>query len=282
MPITEKEALEVFGATDLSKFEDTDAFKAAIEKDWVKKAQAVKDPDVRRNILSGLNRVMKKRLSEVASSMDVTLDKEVLDGEDPLDIASVLVESAKEKFAGLDELKKKAEKAVPDDVLNDYKTKIAEAEKKINTFQKSAKEIQEKYDALIAEGTKKDRAAKIDGVWKEALGGIPFHQGVDELKRKGFIADLKDRYRVEIDENGNPYTADSIKGEPVKHPKKAGELWSLSEIAKEEAKKNKLVSENPHAGKPVVQGSRTITMSQEAPEKGVRPIAQPMWQGRVK
>ena len=32
MPLTEKEALEVFGVNDLSKFEDADAFKSAIEK----------------------------------------------------------------------------------------------------------------------------------------------------------------------------------------------------------------------------------------------------------
>jgi hypothetical protein len=43
MPITEKEALEIFGIEDLSKYVSADAFKGDVDKTWLKRATAHND-----------------------------------------------------------------------------------------------------------------------------------------------------------------------------------------------------------------------------------------------
>lgn len=279
MPLAEKDALEVLGFADLSKFDDADSFKEAVEKDWVKKSTAGNDKEVRDQVLGKVNRVARKRLGELASELGVELDAAILDSGDPVDIVPLITKGAKGKFGDIEELRKKAESALPADTIKVWEDKLGEAEKKVKTFQSAATDWQKKHDDLLQTVQTKERTSKIEAVWKEALGGVQFHQGVDDLKRKGFVADLKDRFRIEMDENGNPYTADTA-GQPVKHPKKASELWSLAEIVKEEAKKNKLTADSPHAGKVVDTKPRTIAFGQQPPaqdpDKG-RYVAKPVW-----
>jgi len=67
-------------------------------------------------------------------------------------------------------------------------------------------------------------------------------------------------------------------GKPVKHPKKAGEFWSLKEALETEARAAKLLPESPHANKVIPPkrqvGGTVIPTGDEAP---TRFIAKPLF-----
>lgn len=251
MPIEAKDAFEVIGL-DPSKFDDIDAFKEAVEQKWVAKESAHNDKEVAGKIIGKFNRVLRTKFGKVGGELGVDID----DTQDPIDIfekqlAPVIVAKVKE----VDEWKGKAEKAVGDDVVKEWQGKLKALEKERETFASQAKEWQSKYEGLDTEVKQTKRKSVIDNEWNTALGSVSFHQGVDDLKRKGFVAAVKEKYRIELDEDFKPRMLDA-NGNPVKHPKKAGELLSLKEAVEVEAKALKLVAENPHANKPVAQPQR--------------------------
>lgn len=267
MPIKPEDALEILGFTDLSKFEDTDTFKEAVEKDWVKKASAASDPDVQQQVMSTKYRVGRKRLGDLAKTLGVDVDDELLKSGDLLDIIPKVNEAVKPVLEDLNGWKAKAEKAVPDDVVKEWQGKLKTAEKERDAFKGQAVEWQEKYNGLDTEVKTSKRKGIVDGEWNAALGGIQFHQGVDDLKRKGFVAAMKEKYRIDIDDEFKPRMVDAS-GNPVKHPKKAGEMLGLAEAIKQEAATMKLLGENPHGGKPVTPaaaGQRTPSFTPQAP-----------------
>jgi hypothetical protein len=276
MPIEAKDAFEVIGL-DPSKFEDVDAFKEAIEQKWLPKDSAHNDKEVAGKIIGKFNRVLRTKFGKVGTELGVDID----DTADPIDIfekqlAPAIVEKAKE----VGSWKEKAEKAVGDDVVKEYTAKIKGLEKERETFASQAKEWQSKYEGLDTEVKQGKRKSVVDNEWNAALGAIQFHQGVDDLKRKGFVASVKEKYKIDLDDEFKPKMLDA-NGNPVKHPKKAGELLSLKEAVEMEAKALKLVAENPHANKPVApqrQAPRTVLFGQQQHAGGEggpkpRPIA---------
>jgi hypothetical protein len=271
MPIEAKDAFEVIGL-DPSKFEDVDAFKEAVEQRWVSRESAHNEKDIAARITGKYNRLFRNRFGRLATELGVDID----DTADPIDIfekqiTPAIVEKAKE----VGSWKEKAEKAVGDDVVKEYTAKIKGLEKERETFASQAKEWQSKYEGLDTEVKQGKRKSVVDNEWNAALGAIQFHQGVDDLKRKGFVASIKEKYKIDLDDEFKPKMLDA-NGNPVKHPKKAGELLSLKEAVEMEAKALKLVAENPHANKPVApqrQPPRTVGFGQQQtpPADGPKP-----------
>lgn len=278
MPIKPEEAVEVFGL-DLSKYDDVDTLKSFVDSTWVKRANAKDDPELRTEVLGKVNRVARTRLSGIAKEYGLEMDSKMLTEGDPVDIIPEIGKALKTKFGEIDELRAKAEKAVPDDVLNDIKGKLKAAEKERDTFKTQATEFQQNYDKLTGEIKQTKAKAVEDSEWNAALSGIQFHQGVDDLKKAGFLAVSKSKYRIELDDDFKPKLVDA-KGSPIKHPKKGGEFLTLSEALKLDAKEMKLEGVNPHAGKPVPAGAKPQPMrmgeTQPDPNRKQRYIAPPM------
>lgn len=261
MPITEKEALEVFGVTDLAKFETVDDFKGEIEKDWLKAATAHNNPDVKKKVVGTFHRKGAKQLEELNNTFELGL--EIGDGADLLDLIPKVTEAFKPKFDGIKELQEKVKNSAPADVLAEFERKDKEKDKKLTALEKSAKEAQAKYDDLFNTVQNREKTAKIDGEWDSAVKAIPFSPQVDELKKAGFLAIARQKYQIVLDDEQKPYLANA-KGEPIMHPKKAGERLPLSEALKTEAETLKLIGVNPHGNKPVAGPIRTTPPQEQA------------------
>lgn len=254
MPITKEEALEVFGVSDLEKFENVDAFKETIEKDWLKADSAHNDPRVKSKVVGTFHRKGAKEISELNNSLELGL--EIDDKADVLALIPKLAEALKPKFDGIKELQEKVKTAAPAEVLAEFERKDKEREKKLAASEKGWKEAQAKYDELFNSVQTREKTAKIDGEWDSAVKAIPFSPQVDELKKAGFLAIARQKYQIVLDDEQKPYLANA-KGEPIMHPKKAGERLPLSEALKTEAETLKLIGVNPHGNKPVAGPIRT-------------------------
>lgn len=250
MPIKPEEALEVFGIEDLTKFETPDAFKAEVEKKWITKESAYKDPEVAEKVFGKINRGFTMELSKLNDSFELGLED--IDKKKPMDILKALPDAFKPRLDKVKELEEKLKTAAPADVVSKYEEEKKELHKKLSAFEKSAKEWEGKYSELDTKVKTSERTGKINGEWDGALKAISFAPTVDELRKEGFIAKSKAKYQVLLDDEGQPYAANE-KGEPLMNPKKAAERWTLKDALAAEAANLKLTGVNPQGGKPVVQ-----------------------------
>ena len=247
MPIKAEDALEVMDF-DLSKFDSVEDFRNAVERKFVSRETAQNDKELSGKILGKFNRVFRTKLGKIGNAIGADVD----DSLEPLDILDQFIPAISNKVSEIDSWKKKAETAVADDVVKEWQSKLKSTEKERETFKQQAVEWQEKYNGLDTEVKTTKRKSIIDREWDQALSGVAFHPGVDDLKKRGFVSAAKERYRIDLDEELKPKMVDAS-GNPIKHPKWAGELMSLSDAVKDMAKEFKLLQDNPHAGKPVSQ-----------------------------
>lgn len=273
MPIKPEEALEVIGLS-ADKYDSVDDFKEAVEAKFVSLDAAHTNPAVTAKVLGKFNYVVRRKVEKIAKEFDVELPKDA----EALDLIDTIAEPVIGVKGQLKEWKEKAEKSVPDDVLKEWQGKLTKAEKERDTFASQAKEFGEKYNNLQNEIVTTKRKNTIESAWSGALNGVTFHSGVDDLRKEGFVAKVKSMYKVEVDEDGKVSLQDD-KGNPVKHPKRAGELLTLDEAVKLQAAAFKLLNDNPHANKPVTPPTPRFAPPTPpaggAPPPGQRPVRQP-------
>jgi hypothetical protein len=273
MPISEKEALEVLGYEDLSKVESADDFKTIVEKTWIKRDAAHNDKSVADKIFGKVNRGLRNELSGLNKALDLGIDD--IDTKMPTEVIGSLSELIRPRLDKVKELEDKLKNTAPADVVSKFEADLKEKDKKINAFEKAAKDTQSKYDELFTSVQAKEKSSKVNGEWEGALKSIPFASTVDELRKEGFIAKSKAKYQVLIDDEGKTYAAND-KGEPLMNPKKAAERWTLADALKAEADALKLIGVNPQGGRQVTPPARTKEVPEPAGRFGLgarRPAA---------
>jgi hypothetical protein len=275
MPIKPEEALEIVGLNP-ADFEDGDAFRDAVEKKFVSRDIAHKDKEVNARVLGKFNEVLKRKVGKVGKEAGIELP----DDTDPIDLIDQLVPA----FTGLksqaEEWKTKAEKGIGEEVVNEWKGKLTKAEQESRAFQAQAKEWSEKYENLNTEIVTTKRKNVLDTEWSKAIGGVQFSSSVDDLRKEGFLAKVRSKYVVDLDDDLKPRLLSAETKEPIKHPRKAGELLTLEEAVKLEAKELKLVSENPHGDKPAGQQRKPVEQGQGAAAQGNRANGRPIREPR--
>lgn len=252
MAIKPEEALEVFGLDpkELDKFDTADAFKTEVEKKWITRDAASKDKGITDVVFGKINRGLRKELSDINESLGLGLED--IDNKNPIDVLKMFPEAVKPKFDKIAELETKVKSAAPAEVVAKYEEEKKELDKKLKAFEKNAKEWETKYTTLDGEVKTREKSNKVNGEWDAALKAVQFAPTVDDLKKKGFISTVKEKYKVLIDDEGKIYAAND-KEEPLMNPKKAAERWSLAEALKAEAEAMKLVGVNPQGGKPIIK-----------------------------
>lgn len=246
MPIKPEEALEVVGF-DPAEYESVEDFRAAVEQKFVARAEASKDKDVVGKVLGQFNHVLTRKFKQLSKEIGAELPEDAA----PLDMLDALTPAIGGLKKEVTSWKEKAEKGVGDDVVKEWQNKLKTVEKERDTFRDQAKEFGEKYESLNTEIATGKKNAVIKGEWEKAVGGIKFASTVDELRKEGFMSKVRGKYRIDLDDELKPRLVDAEKGEPIKHPKKAGELLTLAEALAFEAKELKLTSDNPHGDKQV-------------------------------
>lgn len=267
MPIKPEEALEVIGLSP-DRYDTVEAFKDAIEAKYVARDSAHTDPAVASKIMGKFNGVLSRKVNKLAKELEYDLPKDA----DPLDLLDAIAEPVLGLKGQVTSWKEKAEKNIADDVLKEWEKKVKLVEKERDLFRGQAQEFGKKYEDLTAEITTTKRNGIIGGAWSAALNSVPFHNGVDDLRKEGFVSKVKSKYKVDVDDDGK-VTLLNDKGELVKHPKRAGEMLTLDEAIKMEAQAFKLVADNPHAGKPAEH--RIVQPQQRQPQVPQVPGARP-------
>lgn len=275
MPIKPEEALEVVGF-DPAEYETVDDFRQAVEAKFVARSEASKDKDVVGKVLGQFNHVLTRKFKQLSKEIGAELPEDAA----PLDMLDALTPAIGGLKKEVTSWKEKAEKGVGDDVVKEWQGKLKAAEKERDTFKEQAVEFGKKYDDLNNEITTNKKNGVIKGEWEKAVGGIKFASTVDELRKEGFLSKVRGKYRVDLDDELKPRLVDAEKGEPIKHPRKAGELLTLPEALAMEAKELKLTSDNPHGDKQVKKAEEQADRKPIDRGLGTKRQPAPNWFGR--
>lgn len=246
MPIKPEDALEVVGF-DPAEYETVEDFRTAVEAKFVARAEASKDKEVVGKVLGQINSVLTRKFKQLSKEIGTELPEDAA----PLDMLDHLTPAIGGLKKEVTTWKEKAEKGLGDDVVKEWEGKVKAAEKERDVFKAQAVDFGKKYEDLNTEITTSKKKAVVNGEWEKAVSGIRFASTVDELRKEGFMSKVRGKYRIDLDDEMKPRLVDAEKGEPIKHPKKAGELLTLGEALAMEAKELKLISDNPHGDKRV-------------------------------
>jgi len=248
MAIESKEILDYLGLSDVEKFDD---FRSKFEPVYIKKEKAADDKEI-------VNSIVVKSIGKVTALTQSALIS---------DIKTMGVDLSKDELKDMP-----IEKAVEYGLkkVNDfYSSKISELQKGAGSGDEKVKEWETKFTKLqskyeqehnLFEQTKQTieqerqgwqnekKGIKLTSKVGDALKAIKWKTGATEIEKKGFLALVNEKYKLDLDEKDDLFIAD-IQGQRIPHPKKHGEFKGINEILEEEGKAANVWEGNPIAGR---------------------------------
>lgn len=253
MAVDPKEALGVLGY-DPDTFDTVDDFKAKVEEEWVKAAEAHLNPEINKRAFGKANGSMVAKAKQYAKQMG-------LDADIKTDVASeaweTVMVAAEGKFKTFEDQIKEASKVKGNSKeVEELTRQYTELQNKYKGTEDLYKTAVQKYDEL-ENGIKSEKMqAKIDSIYAKAEEGIKFKDGISKFELDGFRSYMRKNFPVKFDDEGTAYVTDAD-GNRIKDPKKAAAYVDLPTLYKDYAEKEKLTGA-PQGGKPV---NRTLPMS---------------------
>jgi hypothetical protein len=168
-----------------------------------------------------------------------------------------------EKQAGLTIDQRISEKEAE---LGKYKSKVSDYEKLIKQKATDFENKENEYKGQL-------KNSEINFHKKSVIGSLNYLPDLDSYKKKGFLAEMDERFNVDLDETGTPIPLDRKTGSRIPSDKTHGTFLSLDELYAIEAAKAGVISVTPQGGKKVEPKTtftpRTAGGQQPAPVNGV-------------
>lgn len=242
MPIEAKELL-TYAGIDPEKFEKLEDAKAAFDESFIKKDGVkdllIKQPELADGIIGKRMNIIERKTLSLLEEAGLEVDEfkgkkieEVFDAALPKfkEHLGKLKQSDDGKVKELNELLEKTKSS-----LKDTKSLLDATKTDFDQFKTNV--VQEK------------RQLKIDDYFNQAYNSVDFSPEADEVKKIGFKAIVKEKYKIDLDEQDKPIVIDSKTNERIKDPNKHGQFMELTDLLKVEAEKTGVIRKNPYSGK---------------------------------
>lgn len=168
-----------------------------------------------------------------------------------------------------------------DEKIKEFQDNLAKSQAKVKDYEKLLKQKADEFEQLNTSKAQELKQFKLGIIQKEASADITWNPDKDDYSKKGFLQDMREKYVIDFDENGEDYIADRKTGERIKAEGSHSTFVSPKELYKQEAIKAGMAAVNPKAGqKPAPQ--RTPAPSERSPSnpspaKFSRPRANTGW-----
>jgi hypothetical protein len=253
MPLQTEHQTELlkFIAPEILESEDLEQAKQILTSTFIKKSEAAKDEDVRKQVSGSLLGKLDTFVNQQAKQLNVEFDEGVKSGklEDKLSFLTTKVSENLETY------KSQIDKGVGDDFKKklelEYQAKIEKLNLDLQTKTEMLDNTVQKLTTIEAEYKTKERNRIITDAFTKAKSEIQFSPEADNLKLKGFEATFNEKYKVELDENNSVIVLDSSTNKPIQNPNKMNDFLGLSDVLKKEAEENNLLQKAAAAGSKV-------------------------------
>lgn len=249
MPLQQEHQQELltFLSPEILEAESLEQAKEMLTTTFIKKSEAAKDEEVRKQVSGSLLGKLDTFVNQKAKELNVEFDEQIKSGklEDKLNFltskTSETINTYKSQIdAGIDDKFKEKIEA-------EYKGKVeklqSDLQYKSELLDKSVNEL----TAFKTDFQTKERKRIIGDAYNQAKLTLKLSPEVDELKVKGFESVFREKYVTDLDENNSVIVLDAKTQKPIPNPNKMNETLGLSDILKNEAEQYGLLQKNPAA-----------------------------------
>lgn len=268
MPLDADKILEFFGSKATTEEE---LFKE-VQSKFFTEEQIFKDPEVKKRISGrffGSATTATKQIFE-AEGVELTGD----DLTQPIEaVAKLGISKLKEKWEAEKQEITKTAGLSTDEKIKEFQEALKKKDEKIRDYDELVKSKATEFEKLTSEKNNEIKGIKLGLIEESMLSSITWAPEKDAFSKKGFIADFKEKYIVDLDENGKEFIADRSSGSRIKAEGSHSTFMTPSEVFKRDALKEGLAAVNKKAGvSPQNNQRRPVNITQGGGEGGSAPV----------
>ena len=225
----------------LEKGEKTvDDFKAFFQSNFVNKAMAVEDEEIRSKVtgrvLGGISTFMKT---------EGGFQKADIKDKTPEDIFKMYKANMEAKVADLTA----ASGQNSDEAIKTWEAKYKKVEQERDDYKGMADTNFKGWEEEKANASQKIKSFKLNNIVSGVKSKVPFKDGISEIEKAGFDFYINSNYKIDLNDNDEPEVYNT-KGERVK-TETGNKFVGLEDLILGEAKKNNLLKlNNAQGGQP--------------------------------
>lgn len=267
----QKEIFEYLGVKE-SDIKTIDDFKTAFDKTFI-----------RHSSIDGENEMVKREVGKFFTTLDSETKKlakahnvELGDDYKALKFINEKVDyilKKKDESYGtqITELKSQVGKN-SDDVVKSWETKFNKLQNKFTETEGLLDNVKTEYEGFKVKSTNDIKSVKLSTHISKELESLKLKPTITAIERKGFMAEINDKYSFDLDENDKLFVIEKATNKRPLSTKTAGEFKSPFDVLTDEAQLAKVLLDNKDGGKPpVVMFQNNQQNNEHAPK--VRVIA---------
>jgi hypothetical protein len=221
MPIELKEFAEFVGV-EVNAETTLDTLKTAFNEKYV-------PVETHKTTLGEVNGKFNHSVTKAAKELGVELSKEEIKDKSTHELPLILAAKVAARFADFEGSKT----ATQAEIEEKFKGKLTAFEQKVKDLEALNSGTATAFEAFKIEVGQKEKSRVINGAKSEALGKLAWSDTASPLLRKGFEAELHDKYIFEVGEDGSQIVRDKD-GKQIGSKAKAGTFASFAEVIESE------------------------------------------------
>lgn len=246
-----KDLIEYFGykPEDIKTIDD---LKAKFNEDFIRVSLIHKESEPVKKIIGATLGSMEVEMIRIAKKHGLEKDEFLTSKDNKItDKLGYILDKKTESFSAIENDYKTKLEGTSDEVVKGLEKKLekeAQKRKDLEGLLETTKSTLEKEKENFAGQIKSTKLAIKEN---DILSKIEWAEGVDELKKEGFLARIKKSYGLDLDDADEPYIFDLTKKEKIQSTKTVGTFKSPLEVLQEEGVKFGVWKQNKDSGKPV-------------------------------
>lgn len=169
-------------------------------------------------------------------------------------VSMLLVRLQEANNTAMEELKRKSSGS-KDEKYTTLETTFNNLKRDFDTLTEANRKIKADWDADKASAAANLKAEKLAFRTKDLYANFKWANGVDDLRKKGFMATITEKAKFDLDENDNLVVMDAQTGKKFSNPKVHTAFLSPDEFLMDEGISAKVYAQNPDGGKPAPTAS---------------------------
>lgn len=208
-----------------------DDYKKAFDERYITKENAVKDEGIRTHFMGEATSTHAREILRTAKENDIELTPD----EKKLPIGDlsrlVLVKKSEKLDSKIKELESGSKK--PSEELTALKEKYDSLSTRLNEELSAKQEVQSLLEKKENEFVTFQKDFKLDQAKESIFNGITYSDNADDLRKKGFMATIGEKYRFSLAEDESPIITD-VEGNRIKDPNKHGSFLAPQDVLNNE------------------------------------------------
>lgn len=249
MAVELKDLGEYLGFTEdkLKEFDTPDALKAEVDKQFIRRENALKDKEFKKAVTGELLGSIATKTKSIAKTYGIEFQPEEIKDQ-PVE---KIVELSLSKLSiasqtALEEVKKQISK--PDEALKQWEEKYNKLNTSFADTNKLLEATKTEFTSFKEKTASEIKNAKLTFQEEQEFGKIEnlFKPNINEVEKIGFRSAIKSRAKFDFDDAGKMIVTD-LEGHLIPNKNKHGEFMKPEEFLKEEGLKLGVIPANPHS-----------------------------------